>query len=47
MAQQPKLLRCPKNCEVVLMKATFLLANAHEVDNFQFEYIKIKYVQTK
>ena len=47
MAQQQKLQQCPKNCEVVLMKATFLLADAHEVDDIQFEYIKIKYVQTK
>ncbi len=27
------------------MKATFLLADAHEVDDIQFEYIEIKYVQ--
>jgi len=29
------------------MKATFLLADAHEVEDIQFEYIKIKSVQTK
>jgi hypothetical protein len=33
--------------KVVLMKATYLLADAHKVDNIQFEYIEIKYSQTR
>jgi len=33
--------------KVVLMKATFLLADEHKVENIQFEYIKINYSQTR